>query len=386
MKKILKNIIIYTSVIYFILCMIYSIFLKEELKYSILNLKRQDEITSLYGQTTEQTMNQEWISFREGQIYILEDNLKYAITAIVIGTFIAILLSSKDNSIVKYILFFILGAIGYNLIWTTIICMINFGIGNKWIHFLEVFEKPSLKIIISYIPIYIALFLAYIEHKKKQVKELNDTLKDKSKEIKKININIKLVKKIAIIILAIVVIAIIVIGRNLIYKINVINTYCLKNEELQLKQNYYIKKTYKSYDNQIKSIDEIFFKDGKMIQYLNQKPTNYADSNTGKQDFRNVLYPLGVYNYWSNIKLALDVKINSTKINGHNCYKIEYGDMHNYYIEKETGLILRTEQIVKDDENATMSTDYEYSFGTVTDEQVSKDILLKYVEEQKSME
>lgn len=415
MKKILKNIIISASIIYFILSIGSSIFIREELKYSLLSLEKIDEKMMLYGQTTEQTAEKEWISFRNGQIYILEDNLRNAVISIVIGTFIAILLSSKENSIVKYILFFILGAIVYNLIWTIVICLVNLIVGNTWIHFLEVFEKPAIGVIISYIPIYIVLFMAYMSHKKRQVDELNETLRNKNKKFTKININIDIIKKIAIITLAVAVIIMIIIGGNLIYKVNILNRYCLQNEELQLKQNYYIKETYNSYGKEV-SIYETFRKDAEELAYINGEPIYYIntdikeltsyyefykDTNTNEiiekdlktssfnaniEDFViNELYPFGAYNYWANIKLAFNIKIKKVEINGHNCYKIEYSDMHNYYIEKETGLLLKKEQILKNDEKSTMSTDYEYIFGEVTNEQVSKDILLKYVERQKSM-
>lgn len=85
-------------------------------------------------------------------------------------------------------------------------------------------------------------------------------------------------------------------------------------------------------------------------------------------------------NIWELLLNVLGARITTAKVNGKECYKIDdfYGsDMlhlvegrRNIYIEKDTGLLIRTfgGSVTNDKGTFTIVNDYLYEFGTVTDD------------------
>ena len=88
---------------------------------------------------------------------------------------------------------------------------------------------------------------------------------------------------------------------------------------------------------------------------------------------------------WQNFLLALTTRITEEECNGKQCYKISVQGM-NVWVDKETYITTRINNgySVKSDGTETpMITDYEYEFGSVTDEQIAKPDLTGYrIEEQ----
>lgn len=80
-----------------------------------------------------------------------------------------------------------------------------------------------------------------------------------------------------------------------------------------------------------------------------------------------------------NIQLAIGSKISSGKVDEKDCYIIQHKDIYpqeeegyktvRAYLEKETGLLLKVVAVYPDREE---TTNYEYSFDTVTDEDFKK--------------
>ncbi len=75
-----------------------------------------------------------------------------------------------------------------------------------------------------------------------------------------------------------------------------------------------------------------------------------------------------------NLGTAISVKISSERCNGKDCYVIDNYKGVRVWIEKETGLMVRAMNGISHNNNNqefNTVTDYTYSFGTVTDSDVS---------------
>ena len=245
-----------------------------------------------------------------------------------------------------------------------------------------------------------------LEDMKKELK-LDATQKD-SKEveyIKKFNKRMKLLK---IVLIGILLIFLLSYARKMLIIVN------LNNElsEYANSTNYYMKslnftgaaefmtvlENYKKEDKYIrrlKSLSEIN-KINRTDYYNGQSLNSYTEVEFMEKDKENVSRKTVKLNdnnaiYAPEIPNAIDIShqlnfiamplfssITSEKCNGKDCYRIVLYTFNNsdgsiYYIEKETGLLLRSIGVSTmyadvDDEQYDMITDYQYEFDVVTDE------------------
>ena len=154
MKKTLKNIIICICIIYFILSLSSLLITKElihEAWLSIMDLQNEDEVTTI----------KEGYDKMESLINI---NLTILGTSTLIGTMLGLLISIKESSIKRYIVYFIVGFVVYSLIWTGVNYLVNLGAENgKYVKFIGLYQEILKPVIISYIMLYVAVVSGIIK-------------------------------------------------------------------------------------------------------------------------------------------------------------------------------------------------------------------------------
>lgn len=243
------------------------------------------------------------------------------------------------------------------------------------------------------------------ENMKKEIKA-NGNTRDKRevKYIKKYSNKMKVLKTI---ILAIVLIYIGIIG----YKFIVIKSMQDKIKEYSSITNFHITK--KSYCYDTVTTQEIFHKDDNYLGRIKsisecrddreiistKSGNNYITSGQAKVAVLNSMSLTARDKVYNNLEtesawefiygLVFSSKISSVKCNDKDCYKIEnfkvsgmlypeYGMC--LYIDKETGLIVRVEEGVPDNNGKmyTQVSDYKYEFNTVTDEDLKEPDISEY--------
>ena len=192
-----------------------------------------------------------------------------------------------------------------------------------------------------------------------------------------------------------------------IRKFYLINTYILAMAEYAKSNNYYIEIT----NDNVRKIQQ-YYKDGKSVAIMTPTDTRmlytYYDSKTKESIIRfdsdgdkvalvsvtdNKPVPtvqiVQIYGNemttWQKLLTAALSRVRTEEYNGKECYKIETQGMK-VWIDKETYLTVGlTSGYMKNSDGTEepMITNYEYEFGTVTDEQVAKPDLTGYkVQEQ----
>lgn len=243
------------------------------------------------------------------------------------------------------------------------------------------------------------------ENMQKEIK-LCGNVRDKRevKYIKKYSNKIKILKTI---ILAIVLIYVGIIG----YKFIVIKSMQDKIKEYSDITNFHITKKSYCYDTVI--TQETFHKDDNYIvrirsisenrdnreiistkngnNYITSGDTKVAALNSMSLVARDKVYNnLETESVWEFIYgLVFNSRVSSVKCNDKDCYKIdnfkvsgmlypEYGMC--LYIDKETGLIVRVEEGVPDNNGKayTQVSDYKYEFNTVIDEDLKEPDISEY--------
>lgn len=235
-------------------------------------------------------------------------------------------------------------------------------------------------------------------------------IKDKNfeKDLKNAeNLN-KFLKYLKIFIIIILMLSILYFTRNAIILYSIANKY----DEFSNYSNYHLQVSYREGD--LLNVNEIYYKDGISISQFTQaylenfstpKYIQHYDRNSGKittfenNNFLGNLYyydneaiitsmctpmyiiesPSSFFNsiasdatFWDYItyfvRHCFSSKIESTKLQGNDCYKITYGAI--YYVDKKTGNLLRVHDGV--------DLNYYYEFDTVTDEDVKMPNLSEY--------
>lgn len=206
-------------------------------------------------------------------------------------------------------------------------------------------------------------------------------------EIEKKYIKIS-VKKLAIYIIALIII--ILLGIITIKSI-VFNSIANKMEVYMNSTNYYMR--FYFYQGWNVSTTEIWVKDNNMICKENDEITTIVQDGKQYDIIENNIVnsdntELMLDNNWLYIKTLQDNLLNpinvikysleSVKVNGKNCYRIEDNDTILYF-EKDTGLIVRIEFLEgfsTPSENEVQSTilDYKFIFNNVKDEDVQIDL------------
>ena len=244
-----------------------------------------------------------------------------------------------------------------------------------------------------------------LNNMKKEI-ELNTTKRDKRevKYIKRFSSKLKILK---IIILIIILIYIGTIG----YKFIVIKSMQNKVKQYSDITNFHIIK--KSYCYDTITTQETFNKDGNYLVHIKRTSeggekreiistkngNNYITSGEAKVASLNSMQIVSSEKVYNNLEteslgeflygLVISSKISSVKCNDKDCYKIEnfkvsgiafpeYGMC--LYIDKETGLIVRTEEGTRDSDGKiyTQVSDYKYEFNTVTDEDLKEPDISEY--------
>ena len=96
---------------------------------------------------------------------------------------------------------------------------------------------------------------------------------------------------------------------------------------------------------------------------------------------KNAISSWAGMNFGQKLYTAVIMKgITTEEINGKKCYKIDMFENNQFWMDKETGLSVRNASGTStiNGEEISMVTDYYYSFGTVTEEEVKSPDLTGY--------
>lgn len=393
MKKTLKNMIICICILYFILSVGYVVifkgFYEETIQGTIEN--------SLYNSSSQNfTVSDFYKGQYEGKLYILEDIAKIIIISITIGTLLGLIISAKENSVVKYITTFVFGYLLYCILWTIITILINKSVSNFISNnFMNIYIDTFSSMFCSYIMFYIAIILGIILKNKIKVNSLNETLKNPNKSDKGEKI-IKFIKRFVIILIILIMTVFIVnTGRKTIILIN----YSRKVNEVSKCNNYYIREEKK--DNYMEDVSEIYHKDNvavyknkarDLIIYNNRNTNEYLNYYFSENkiikldsDINIKMYDISNYFFftetsvkkWGSLIVAFYTDIKSEKYQEKDYYIIKYSNSK-LYIDKETYLLDRIVQtneiktLKKGTEINEIVSKYTYEFDNVTDNDVAK--------------
>lgn len=193
---------------------------------------------------------------------------------------------------------------------------------------------------------------------------------------------------------------------NVIRNFYILNTYMAATNEYSTKDNY--KETRITYEGDEPYVVMVGYKNGdktlveieargkrKTIAYYDKK-TQESIVKFSVEDNKVALVkkeewapapslaeikPFGGLSAWENFLLALRSTIGSENYRGKECYKINIFGYSELWVEKESGLIIRTSSgFIENSEGIRkpMYYDYDYEFGTVTDKDVAKPDLTGY--------
>lgn len=201
--------------------------------------------------------------------------------------------------------------------------------------------------------------------------------------MKKFNKKLNLLKGILIIIL---IVFIAVIARRTVIMVSLAN----KAEEIRRSDNYYAKlhsyqgdtltvtESYHNGEDYLTTMNWFSTQDGnrKLIFYQKGEEKIFLSEINGEKhelnpeqiqgmEVKPITYVLE--DFWSNLQCAFVVGIKSTYCNGRECYLL-VGDGYERYIDKETGLVIRSIEKSTDDvkRETDFIVDYEYQFNQVT--------------------
>lgn len=244
-----------------------------------------------------------------------------------------------------------------------------------------------------------------LEDMKKEIKL--DTTKKDSKEVKYIKKFNKKMKILKMIIIGILLIILLSLARKMIILVNLNN----KSDNYTSSTNYYMKELHYGGASEAIDIYQTYVKDNKYIvkakmvsdfskvksaNYYNGERLNryveveYAEENEKNQstktaylnDSENILFPtiLNEIDFKYSIKLhgvsLLFSTITSEWCNQKDCYRVSVPSLNGgsstiYYVDKETGLIIRIiagRSVDVEGKRYDSVTDFQYKFDSVTDE------------------
>lgn len=246
------------------------------------------------------------------------------------------------------------------------------------------------------------------ENMKKDLKTSTITSKQEINYIKKYNSKMKILKLIIFIVL---IALIIVLGRRAIIIISLQN----KIAEYSASTNYHM--TEYVYEGIYYKINEVYCKDNqslttittnesgvkKIAKYSDGEKANiYIDANdnnvallnneaSAAPNYEGIYNSLETKGLWDFILNIIKTRITTANVNGKQCYKVDDFYSPNVliagegertiYIDKETGLLVRTFGGTIKNSNGTFTivNDYQYEFGTVTDEDLKEPDLANYI-------
>ncbi len=117
-------------------------------------------------------------------------------------------------------------------------------------------------------------------------------------------------------------------------------------------------------------------KDGKL--YENGENSSKIDVGSGRGNIEGALSEfILIQDLLSNPLSIISLSLNTTVLNGKQCYQVRFNNVERtYYIEKETGLIIRVECVSynypEEKQSKCCVSDYTYEFNIVTNEDLDK--------------
>lgn len=391
MKKTIKNVIICIAIVFLICSSIYNVFAKAIYTEKAEIIETTD-IANNYGNR----------NYYESKITEVDINLFLISVCVVIGGIIGLIISLKENSKVKYVLYFICGNIIFTMTWTIILCIIYNKISRfTSISFFRTYLDTALKIFIPYVIMYCLILYANILNNKNKVKDLNGSLKRSEKKIEKNEKEIiekkKQKRKIIIIAVIIITILIVIIAIKTSIKTNILINYAKAINEI--KDNYYVKieqeytRIKEDKEEKYTSTEEEYYNNGiSLYKYNNGEAISYNNELTNEKIY--IIYginavkigrypnPLLLYNhyfegdyvrFWGNILLSFIMNIKETEHNGIKCYELKRkSDV--IYIDRQTYLPIEIDTLdVNNVKEGSINKEvYTIKPNVVTDEDVQK--------------
>lgn len=183
MKKVFRNFLISTIIIYFVLSIGVTIF-NFIVYYNELSSLDAISNSNIHEETIEIPSNLDiseffTIEYLHGKSEILYQNLFLILISVILGISTTIIIKAKETSKIKYVCYFIFGYIIYSILILFISYFyINFTINNFFIILFEILKKTLPIYIITFILIFILNLLIT----KFQVNKLNNKLKQIEKK------------------------------------------------------------------------------------------------------------------------------------------------------------------------------------------------------------
>ena len=414
MKKVAKNIFLSVASIFLVCSMVFTLFqmgITNENLESIEQRKTQSITTTTTIPDTQSMQN-----YHYGASSILSEYIFLFVISLILGGLIGLILSLKENSKVKYVLFFIIGDMIYTGIWMGIQQIAYKAYNVKEIYTLSSYVEAFQRYFLSYVFIFAIIVVAVILYNKYKVKQLNETLMQNReanlKEKKPIFTPKRktiMIRTGILILLIAMIIGVSIIGKRAIvlieydkvaskqydnYHVIVDLKFESENGEIQInRQDIYYK------DDILKQVGD----DGN-IYYVDFEANKYIYIQTGtkiasiqeigdyfsKQMIDNFFYLTNAERIWSNIELAFQVSVSTETVSGIECDVIQRDNVK-IYLNKEDHMpiqrVVYTNFIVDGEERVNISTDsYQYEIGTVTEEEVKEVDLTGYKIEDRRME
>ena len=408
MKKTLKNILISITTIYLILSVIYMIFsigLAQE------NIEISKQKKAEFYNNIEISINDVTQNYLQGMRHVSYYNLGFLITAGVLGTLIGCIISAKENSIAKYISYFILGNFIYTSIWMYIenLYFKAYGLIGADRIYLSDYVNAFKRYFLSYIFVYAVLMIARIILNKYKVKVLNENLDKPQKQvdsnIRRFHIGKKEKKILIRISIALVIVVVLTVGMVIARKSMILINYAKKINEIDNSDNFSL--TIEHYREEAESIKKqeiviLYRRDNKNVWKNNGQVNRYEDKQNneliyidkesktihkydttrmsdGWREINNVFYIDTYVRTWANILLSFDVSIRSEEVDGVDCYvlKNKYIEL---YINKDTYEPVQEKSVTEygAGEKITYITKYQYQYGNVKQEDVELPDITNY--------
>lgn len=187
MKKILKNILIAIIVLYVITSILYLVYsylssletqqiLREEINFINLPMTNVQSETykGIYDFNIDNTFYQ--IYYMDGKLKVTSVLIVFLVFSIILGTAIGAIVSLRENSKAKYILYFLFGNVFFNTISTLISQSIYWKNNYDEISIQENYLECFKTTFIGYVILYIIFTIIRIEINKIKVDKLNKEL------------------------------------------------------------------------------------------------------------------------------------------------------------------------------------------------------------------
>lgn len=390
MKKAVIRTIVIISVIYIIISSIYTFFYKAVAQEQLQIM--EDSLDSIYNETFETRVREQNIINQRKTIEMLDINISILIVSIVLGTVINLIIEAKENSKIKYILYFIFGNIIYNILWMGIVYIIM-GLPIRVYSFINAYLSTMKTVFLPYVLLYIMFIIINILINKSKVNRLNETLKGNKENKKK-----KYIKHTIIVLVTIILVFFLF---NIASKSYVLIKYSEAIESFNKNENYCVEEIFSTNSRRI-----YYYKDGVLKEksgenelYYNEKEQqsiNIFKENKAlisSERLFTSFYTKPVYNHffgddskriWSNIVMSFNVNLKIEEIDGTPYYVLEKGTQK-FYIDKETFLLKRVLSMSKGLDSETgiivdkeSVTNYVYKINTVTNEQIAIPDLSNY--------